>query len=234
MLNDVADALSKLNPPAMFVRLEQKYKRWYEIEAFYSREKISQTFRDIAQDGYRSANTYKNLKRRRSKSTNQLDTDRERSAKKDDNEPSQIGRDSSANRRLPPKKAAARKAAGINAETSSTSTIAAVQTSAKSTHLLGRTGVSLLTKKEQLALQIECLQKEMKMLEEEERKYKVNTESQLSEALAEHEDNKGPPLDTPVEVPPQPEDPGSSQESSEAATTTIVEGSNGASRVAGV
>ena len=74
VLNMVATELSNnLDPPARFVRLEPKNQRWYEIEGFCAREKISQTFRDIAQGGYRSANTFKNLKRRKSSAGGQLE-----------------------------------------------------------------------------------------------------------------------------------------------------------------
>jgi hypothetical protein len=72
LLTQVAnDLTTHQDPPARFVRLESKHQRWYEVEAFYAREKISQTFRDILQDGYRSASTYKNVKRRKSCTGNQ-------------------------------------------------------------------------------------------------------------------------------------------------------------------
>ncbi|CAB9515454.1 Nitrilase family, member 2 [Seminavis robusta] len=67
VLNQVANTLNTgHHPPARFVRFDFKHQRWYEIESFYAREKIGQTFRDILKDGYRSSNTFKNLKRRKS------------------------------------------------------------------------------------------------------------------------------------------------------------------------
>ena len=181
VLNKVADALNQLDPPARFVRLEPKHQRWYEIEAFYSREKISQTFRDIAQEGYRSANTFKNLRRRRSS--------KPASSKEEDAAKDEEG-ESAQNKKLPPKKVAAKKAAAVN--TGPESSIPPLSQIDKDNDLLVVGDVelqnaantsSVLSRKEQLAMQIEQLQKEMAMLEEQDKKLKEADNSRKSHPI---------------------------------------------------
>lgn len=117
VLSQVANALTtEQDPPARFLRWESKHQRWYEVEAFYAREKISQTFRDILQDGYRSASTYKKLKRRKSCTGNQSNSsiipedkaDSDSAAADDGEESSEELR---AGKRLPPQEAATTKIA---------------------------------------------------------------------------------------------------------------------------
>ena len=64
VLNKVANVLLReQNPPTRFVKMEPKHKRWYIIEAH--KMLISQKFRDLAQEGYRSASSFKNMRRRK-------------------------------------------------------------------------------------------------------------------------------------------------------------------------
>ena len=65
--NTQADGNGDARLPARFVRLEPKAKRWYIIEGH--KMIISQKIRDLTQEGYKSASTYKNLKRRKPSSS---------------------------------------------------------------------------------------------------------------------------------------------------------------------
>jgi hypothetical protein len=202
VLNRVANFVLKQDPPIRFVRLESKHQRWYEIEAFYIREKISQTFRDIALDGYRSASTFKNMKRRKASTlggarkgsvdtTNGEGVPGSRSVADNaeiQDDPGSEGEDSavepavesaeqknSPNKRLPPKKTAARKAAADNTAPSRKSGRNAADNNNEKRvadppdESIEPSLASKLSKKEDLARQIEELQRQMKMLDEEEK-----------------------------------------------------------------
>ena len=157
VLDKVAAVLmNDQEPPTRFVRLEPKHKRWYVIEGH--KELISQTFRDIAQDGYKSASTYKNLKRRKSTGDSGL---LEVAPKLGDEMDKSLDNEldgSDVKQRLPPKKAAARKAA-------STSPIADKNKEDATSGDHSKAGENL-SKKEQLERQIEELKKQLETLDD--------------------------------------------------------------------
>jgi hypothetical protein len=163
VLNKIATSLtSQRDPPTRFVRFEPKHQRWYEIEAFYAREKISQCCRDLAKDGYRSANSFKNLKRRKSYTNDQP---QESTGASNYTVPDPDSRmeprvePPSKYKRIPPKKVAAGKAAATDSDVGCVA-------QKEDNDIPG--ALSKLSKKEQLERQIAKLKKELEQLEEDE------------------------------------------------------------------
>lgn len=215
VLDKIANVLTtQQDPPARFLRLEPKHNRWYEIEAYHSREKISQCCRDIAQDGYRSCNTFKNLKRRKSyipsdpprRRASDEQTKEKDLSTNDVEDAAESSADPSSSKRLPPKKAAARKAA---------------ETDSDSNPNADPQPLSRQARKEQIRSQIAQLQKDLEMLEAEERKEQNGAETTTQppsgdELTSQNEDT--------LPSPPSAADEANAKENTRSSRTGIQEG----------
>jgi len=61
---EIIDLVRKDSPNGGFVKKDEPSGRWFEVGNFLAREKVSQAFRDVLHDQYRSSNIAKNARRR--------------------------------------------------------------------------------------------------------------------------------------------------------------------------
>lgn len=64
ILNEIVAQVNNLSPGGGFIRQSPANSRWYKVDTFLAKEKVSQAFRDALHNQYKSSNEYKKQHRR--------------------------------------------------------------------------------------------------------------------------------------------------------------------------